>query len=76
LSAENLRNVDLHLSGSGLGSRTKDEMKMFFRKIVPEMLHWTADKKSVFEIEKVNLKDFEKFWDMDMTDGKRLVLTI
>lgn len=37
LSAENLRSVDLQLSGSGLGSWTKDEMQEFFSGILPKM---------------------------------------
>jgi hypothetical protein len=35
LSAAILRSVDLQLSGSGLGSWTKDEMKKLFSEIIP-----------------------------------------
>lgn len=76
LSAENLRSVDLHLSGSGLGSWTKDEMKKLFSEIIPEMFQLAADNKLKVDIEKVSLTDIEKLWDMEMPDGKRLVVTI
>jgi len=76
LSAENLRSVDLHLSGSGLGSWTKDEMKSLFSEIIPEMFQLAADKKLKVDTEKVSLADIEKLWDMEVPDGKRLVVTI
>jgi NADPH:quinone reductase-like Zn-dependent oxidoreductase len=76
LSAENLRSVDLQLSGSGLGSWTKDEMKKLFSEIIPEMFQLAADKKLKVDTEKVSLADIEKLWDMEMPDGKRLVVTI
>jgi len=76
LSAENLRSVDLHLSGSGLGSWTKEEMKKLFTEIIPEMFQLAADKKLKVETVNVNLKDIEKLWDMEVPDGKRLVVTM
>lgn len=76
LSAENLRSVDLQLSGSGLGSWTKDEMKKLFSEIIPEMFQLAADNKMKVDIEKVSLADIEKLWDMEVEDRKRLVVTI
>ena len=76
LSAENLRSVDLQLSGSGLGSWTKDEVKKLFSEILPEMFQLAADKKLEVDTISVNLKDIEKLWDTDVPDGKRLVITI
>jgi NADPH:quinone reductase-like Zn-dependent oxidoreductase len=76
LSAENLRSVDLQLSGSGLGSWTKDEMKTLFGEIIPEMFQLAADNKLKADIEKVSLADIEKLWDMEVPGGKRLVVTI
>ena len=40
LSAENLRSVDLQLSGSGLGSWTKDQMQKLFGEILPNVTNW------------------------------------
>jgi NADPH:quinone reductase-like Zn-dependent oxidoreductase len=76
LSAENLRSVDLQLSGSGLGSWTKDEMQQLFSEIFPEMFQLAADNKLKVETEKVSLTDIEKLWDMEVPDGKRLVVTM
>jgi NADPH:quinone reductase-like Zn-dependent oxidoreductase len=76
LSAENLRSVDLQLSGSGLGSWTKNEMKLLFSEIIPEIFQLTADKKIKVDTENVNLVDIEKLWEMEVADGKRLVITM
>ncbi len=76
LSAENLRSVDLQLSGSGVGSWTKDEMKLLFSEILPEMFKLAAEKKLKVDTIKVNLKDIEQLWEMEVTDGKRLVVVI
>ena len=76
LSAENLRSADLQLSGSGLGSWTKDEMQKLFSEIIPEMFQLAADNKLKVETEKVGLPDIEKLWSMEVPDGKRLVITM
>ena len=74
LSAENLRSVDIQLSGSGLGSWTKDEMQQLFSEILPEMFELAANNKLKVETQKVSLTDIEKLWDMEVPDGKRLVI--
>ena len=76
LSAENLRSVDLQLSGSGLGSWTKEQMKLLFTDILPEMFQLAADGKLKVDTVNVNLKDIEKLWNMEVVDGKRLVVII
>lgn len=76
LSAENLRSVDLQLSGSGLGSWTRDEMKLLFSEILPEMFRLAAENKLKVDTVKVDLKDIEKLWELEITDGKRLVVII
>ncbi|MFT3702729.1 MAG: zinc-binding alcohol dehydrogenase family protein [Agriterribacter sp.] len=76
LSAEILRSTDLHLSGSGLGSWTKDEMKKLFTEILPEIFQLAADKKLKVDTVEVNLQDIEKLWEMEIQDGKRLVVII
>ncbi|MES1226215.1 MAG: zinc-binding alcohol dehydrogenase family protein, partial [Bacteroidota bacterium] len=76
LSAENLRSADIQLSGSGLGSWTKDEMKQLFSEILPEMFQLAASNKLKAETENVSLTDIEKLWDMEVPDGKRLVIII
>jgi len=76
LSAEILRSADLHLTGSGLGSWTKEEMKKLFRNIVPKMLDLAASKKLKVDIITVPLKDIESLWAMEVPDGKRIVVTM
>lgn len=76
LSSEILRSVDLQISGSGLGSWTKEEMQKLFTEIVPEMFQLAAANKLKVETETVELKDIEKLWDTEVSDGKRLVIKI
>ncbi|MCL6216898.1 quinone oxidoreductase family protein [Zunongwangia pacifica] len=76
LSSEILRSVDLQLSGSGLGSWTKEEMQKLFKEIIPEMFQLAADNKLKAETETIQLKDIEKLWDLKVSDGKRIVVTI
>lgn len=76
LSAQILRSVDLQLSGSGLGSWTKDEVKLLFSEILPEMFLLASKNILKVNIEKVNLSDIEKKWNTEVPDGKRLVVMI
>ncbi len=76
LSAENLRSVDLQLSGSGLGSWTKDDMQKLFSEIFPEMFQLAADSKLTIETVTVSLRNIEELWEMEVPNGKRLVVTI
>lgn len=76
LSAEILRSVDLQISGSGLGSWTKEEMQKLLKEIIPEMFQLAADNKLKAETEIIALQDVEKLWDTEVPDGKRLVVTI
>ncbi|TDX10320.1 zinc-binding alcohol dehydrogenase family protein [Flavobacterium sp. S87F.05.LMB.W.Kidney.N] len=76
LSAQILRSVDLQLSGSGLGSWTKDEVKLLFSEILPEMFLLASKNILKVNIEKVNLSDIEKMWNAEVVDGKRLVVLI
>lgn len=76
LSAENLRSVDLQLSGSGLGSWAPDEIQKLFTEILPEMFRLAAENKLIAETVVVNLKDIEKLWEIEIPGGKRLVVKI
>jgi NADPH:quinone reductase-like Zn-dependent oxidoreductase len=76
LSAANLRSVDLQLSGSGLGSWTKSQVRILFTEILPEMFQLAADGKLKAETANVALRDIEKLWDVEVADGKRLVVRI
>lgn len=76
LSAENLRSVDLHLSGSGMGSWTRGEIKELLHDILPTAFKLAAQNKLVVDTISIDLKDIEKLYDMDVPDGKRLVITM
>jgi NADPH:quinone reductase-like Zn-dependent oxidoreductase len=76
LSSEILRSVDLQLSGSGLGSWTKEEMQLLITEIIPEMFQLAVDNKLKVDTTSVSLKDIEKVWNAGVSDGKRLVVTI
>ena len=76
LSAANLRSADLQLSGSGLGSWTKGQVRMLFAEILPEMFQLAADGKLKIGTVPVALRDIEKLWDADVPDGKRVVVMI
>ncbi|MBO9584641.1 MAG: zinc-binding alcohol dehydrogenase family protein [Flavobacterium sp.] len=76
LSAQILRSVDLQLSGSGLGSWTKEEVKLLFLEILPEMFHLASKNILKVNIETVRLSDIENMWNAEVSDGKRLVVVI
>jgi len=76
LSAANLRSVDLQLTGSGLGSWTRGQVKILLTEILPEMFQLAADGKLTIETVEVELRDIEQLWDADVTDGKRVVVRI
>lgn len=76
LSAGILRSVDLQLSGSGLGSWTKEEVKLLFTEILPEMFLLAVQNKLQVNIETTSLADIEKAWNIEVPDGKRLVVLV
>jgi NADPH:quinone reductase-like Zn-dependent oxidoreductase len=76
LSAANLRSVDLQLTGSGLGSWAKDQVRKLFTEILPEMFQLAADGKLKVETIEVKLKDITDLWKLNVPDGRRLVVTI
>ncbi len=76
LSAQILRSVDLQLSGSGLGSWTKDEVKLLFSEILPEVFLLASKNILKVNIETVKISDIEKMWNAEVPDGKRLVVLI
>lgn len=76
LSAANLRSVDLQLTGSGLGSWSKEQVRKLFSEILPEMFQLAADGKLKVETVEVKLQDIAELWDLDVPDGKRLVVMV
>ena len=76
LSSSILRGTDIQISGSGLGSWSREEVKMLIAEILPEMFQLAADGKLKIETVSIKLEDIEKAWDMDVEGGKRLVVLI
>ncbi|MBL7734212.1 MAG: zinc-binding alcohol dehydrogenase family protein [Chitinophagaceae bacterium] len=76
LSSSILRSADIQLSGSGLGSWSRAEVKQLITEILPEMLQLTAEGKLKIETVNIPLRDIEKVWDMNIEGGKRLVALI
>ena len=76
LSAANLRSVDLQLTGSGLGSWSKEQVGKLFTEILPEMFQLAAEGLLVVETVEVKLKDIAELWNLEVPDGRRLVITV
>ena len=76
LSAAVLRSVNIELTGSGLGAWSKGQVQSLFSDILPEMFQLAADGKLVAETVEVKLESIADLWDLDVPDGKRLVVTI
>jgi len=76
LSAASLRSADLQLSGSGLGSWTKGQVRMLFGEILPEMFQLAAEGKLKVGTVPLGIGDIGKLWEMELQDGKRVVVEI
>lgn len=76
LSAANLRSVDLQLTGSGLGSWSKQQVGQLFSEILPEMFQLAVQGTLKIETTQVKLKDIAELWNLDVPGGQRLVVTI
>ena len=76
LSSSILRSVDLQISGSGIGSWTRDEVQKLITEILPEMFRLAADKKLKIDVETAPLNDIAKAWNMKIAGGKRLVIIV
>lgn len=76
LSSQILRGTDIQISGSGLGSWTKEEMKQLLSEIIPEMFKAAVNGKLKIETETVHLKNIETIWRSEIPNRKRLVVLI
>jgi NADPH:quinone reductase-like Zn-dependent oxidoreductase len=76
LSAVNLRSVNLQLTGSGLGAWSKSQMEDLFSKIIPTAFELAAEGKLKVDTVTVKLDKISNLWNLDVSDGKRLVVTI
>ncbi|PTS98003.1 alcohol dehydrogenase [Pedobacter sp. HMWF019] len=76
LSAATLRSVDLQLTGSGLGSWPKEQVRKLFSEVLPEMFQLSSEGKLKVQTVAHRLDDISTLWDLDVSDGKRLVVVI
>lgn len=76
LSAASLRGTDLQLTGSGLGSWSKKQVGLLFSDILPEMFELAAAGKLKIETISVKLENVAELWDLEVSGGKRLVLSV
>ncbi|WP_345211918.1 zinc-binding dehydrogenase [Mucilaginibacter gynuensis] len=76
LSAACLRSTDIQLTGSGLGSWSREQIAELFSSILPEMFALAAEGKLVVETMQVPITDISSLWNLDIPGGKRLVVTL
>jgi len=76
LSSAVLRSTDIQLTGSGLGSWTRSQVGELFSAILPEMFRLAADGRLVADTVQVPVEAISTLWDTEVSDGKRLVVTI
>ncbi|HCA08921.1 zinc-binding alcohol dehydrogenase family protein [Chryseobacterium sp.] len=76
LSSQILRGTDIQISGSGLGSWTKEETHLLFTEIIPEMFQAAVEGNIKIDTETADIRDIETVWNAEIPAGKRLVLTI
>ncbi|MDH5034661.1 MULTISPECIES: quinone oxidoreductase family protein [Chryseobacterium] len=76
LSSQILRGTDIQISGSGLGSWTKEESALLFSEIIPEMFQAAVEGEIKMETHEVDIKDIETIWNAEIESGKRLVIRI
>lgn len=76
LSSSILRSTDIHISGSGIGTWTKEEIMLLITEILPEMFQLAADNKLKIDTEIAEIKDVEALWNAEIPGGKRLVIMI
>lgn len=76
ISAENLRSVNLQLSGSGLGAWSKQQVGVLFSQILPEAFRLAVEGKLKVKTAAVKLEDIGGLWNLDVADGQRLVVLV
>jgi NADPH:quinone reductase-like Zn-dependent oxidoreductase len=76
LSGATLRSVDLQLSGSGMGSWSRQQVGQLFTDILPEALQWAAEGRLHIETATLPLADIARAWSLEVPTGKRLVVLV
>lgn len=76
LSSGVLRSSDIEILGSGFGSLSQEDLKLYDNEILPEMFQLAAEGKLKIDVIEGNIKDIEILWNQKIEPGKRLVITI
>lgn len=76
LSSQILRSIDIQLSGSGIGSWTKEEFGKLFSEILPQMFQLAAEGKLMIDVTTFPLQEIEHHWNNEAQDGGRLVVLV
>ncbi|WP_343685787.1 zinc-binding alcohol dehydrogenase family protein [Chryseobacterium gleum] len=76
LSSQILRGTDIQISGSGLGSWTREETMFLFSEIIPGMFQAAVEGKIKMETQDIDIKNIETVWNAEIQSGKRLVIRI
>lgn len=76
LSAAILRSVDLQLTGSGLGSWSRQAVGQLLKDIIPEMFQLAATGKLKVKTTAIQMDNIASLWDTAITGGQRLVVTV
>jgi NADPH:quinone reductase-like Zn-dependent oxidoreductase len=76
LSAAYLRSANIQLTGSGLGAWTKSQVQQFFKEILPNAFQLAAAGKLIADALAVKMENIADVWDLEVSNGQRLVVTI
>ncbi len=76
LESDTLRSSAIEILGSGIGSLSQDDLKIFGTEVLPEMFMLAAEGKLKIQTETADLKDIESAWQKNIDPGKRLVVKI
>lgn len=76
LSSGILRSTDLHLSGSGLGSWSREETNLLFTEILPQMFRLAASGKLTIATHTAHIEDAACAWNDEGERGSRLVVLV
>ncbi|TGJ99769.1 zinc-binding alcohol dehydrogenase family protein [Leptospira semungkisensis] len=76
LDSASLRSSDIQILGSGLGSLSAKDIQNFNNEILPEMFQLAAKGILKLEIHKEDLKNIEHAWNLEISSGQRMVISI
>lgn len=73
LSGAIMRSVDLHLTGSGMGSWSKEELKTLLTEILPQTFQLAVEGKLHASIKTISIDDMQNEWNINVQNGSRVV---